>query len=127
MRGIRANITRKYNKYVNILSRLCYTLYTEKSEVRNALSSRNRKNYVFIAQNKTSYKWYKTLILAVFAGIFIAVASMLATVAGSGYDGVKAILIKAAVFPVGLILITLSGSELLPATVCSLLPRLAAT
>ncbi len=82
------------------------------------------KNYVFIAQNKTSYKWYKTLILAVFAGIFIAVASMLATVAGSGYDGVKAILIKATVFPVGLILITLSGSELFTGNCLLLAPAL---
>lgn len=78
-------------------------MYTQK-EVAN--------NYTLIAQNKTSAKWYQTLLLAVFAGAFIAVAGLTATIAGAAYEGIQATLVKAAVFPVGLILVVLTGSEL---------------
>ena len=69
-------------------------------------------NYKRTALTKTTAKWYRTLILAIFAGAFIAFAGALATIAGTADDGTKSTLIKAAVFPVGLILVVLTGSEL---------------
>ncbi len=82
------------------------------------------QNYVNIAQAKTSQKWYKMLVLAVFAGAFIALAGFTATVAGSAYDGIQSVLIKAAVFPVGLILVTLTASELFTGNCILLAPVL---
>ena len=69
-------------------------------------------NYVGIAKNKTSQAWYKSLILGVLAGAFIAFGGVVATVAGAGYTGVQAALVKGAVFPLGLILVVLCGAEL---------------
>ncbi len=69
-------------------------------------------NYKRTALIKTTAKWYRTLILAIFAGAFIAFAAALATIAGTASDGTKSTLIKAAVFPIGLILVVLTGSEL---------------
>lgn len=68
-------------------------------------------NYITAAQAKTTNPWYKILYLAVFAGAFIALAGALATVAGA-YAGSNAILIKGAVFPLGLMLVVLCGAEL---------------
>lgn len=70
------------------------------------------ENYITIAKTKTSLVWYRNLILAVLAGIFIAIAGVLATIAGSAYSDMQSTLIKASVFPIGLVLVTLAGSEL---------------
>lgn len=69
-------------------------------------------NYVGIAKAKTSAAWYKTLILAVLAGAFIALGGALATIAGSGFVGMQSNLVKGAVFPLGLILVVVCGAEL---------------
>lgn len=82
------------------------------------------KNYVNTAKSKTSLKWYENLTLAVLAGIFIALAGVLATVCGSGFSGTQSLLVKAAVFPLGLILVTLAGSELFTGNCLLLAPVL---
>lgn len=69
-------------------------------------------NYIGVAKGKTTNAWYKILILAVLAGGFIALGGAFATVAGSGFDGMQASLIKGAVFPLGLILVVICGAEL---------------
>ncbi len=69
-------------------------------------------NYINVAKAKTSMAWYKILILAVMAGIFIALGAALATIASAGLTGGTALLVKGAVFPLGLILVTLCGAEL---------------
>ncbi len=69
-------------------------------------------NYVGIAKGKTAQKWYVSFILGVLAGAFIAFGGALATVAGSGFAGIQAALIKGAVFPLGLILVVICGAEL---------------
>lgn len=69
-------------------------------------------NYVGVAKNKTTLVWYKILILAVLAGVFIALGAVLATIAGADFTGSQAALIKGAVFPLGLILVTICGAEL---------------
>ena len=81
-------------------------------------------NYKKTAEIKTSAKWYRTLILAALAGMFIALAGALATVAGTAGEGMKATLIKAAVFPAGLILVVLTGSELFTGNCLLLAPML---
>ncbi|MCM1042845.1 MAG: formate/nitrite transporter family protein [Corallococcus sp.] len=81
-------------------------------------------NYIDIAKSKTSAKWYKTLVLAVLAGMFIALAGALATVAGASVDAKASLLVKAAVFPLGLILVVLAGSELFTGNCLLLAPTL---
>ena len=68
------------------------------------------QNYVNIAQAKTAQKWYKTLILAVLAGAFIAFGAAVATAAGAYAS--NAPLVKGLVFPVGLVLVVVCGAEL---------------
>lgn len=70
------------------------------------------ENYIATAKAKTGTKWYKTLVLAVLAGVYIAFAAVLATTASAGFSGAPAALIKGAVFPVGLILVVVCGAEL---------------
>lgn len=69
-------------------------------------------NYISVARGKTCQAWYKTLLLAVLAGVFIAFGAVLATVAGACFSGTQAALIKGAVFPLGLILVSVCGAEL---------------
>lgn len=81
-------------------------------------------SYKTIAIVKASNKWYKTFILSILAGCFIALAGILATVAGAGFEGTQSTLIKAAVFPTGLILVVLTGSELFTGNCLLLSPTL---
>lgn len=69
-------------------------------------------NYIKVAQGKTAAKWYKTLLLAVFAGAFIAFGAVASTAASATFSGSAASILKAAVFPVGLILVVFFGAEL---------------
>ncbi len=66
--------------------------------------------YIKVAQGKASQKWYKTLILAVLAGAFIAFGAAVATAAGAKAN--NAALVKGLVFPVGLVLVVVCGAEL---------------
>lgn len=69
-------------------------------------------NYIGVAKGKTSNAWYKILVLAVLAGAFIALGGALATVAGAAVGGTTGSLVKGAVFPLGLMLVVVCGSEL---------------
>lgn len=69
-------------------------------------------NYVGIAKAKADAKWYKTLVLGILAGAFIALGAALSTVAGAYVGGTSAALVKGAVFPLGLILVVVCGAEL---------------
>ena len=82
------------------------------------------ENYIIVAKNKTSARWYKTLVLAVLAGAFIAFGAALSTAAASGRSGMDAALVKGAVFPVGLILVVVCGAELFTGNNLLLLPAL---
>ena len=68
-------------------------------------------NYIISAKEKTSAAWHRLFLLAVLAGAFIALAGALATVAGA-VASENALLIKGAVFPLGLMLVVVCGSEL---------------
>lgn len=69
------------------------------------------KNYITVANGKTSNAWHKILLLGVLAGAFIALGGAVATVAGACASE-NAILIKGAVFPLGLMLVVICGAEL---------------
>ncbi|MBO5866545.1 MAG: formate/nitrite transporter family protein, partial [Clostridia bacterium] len=69
-------------------------------------------NYVGIAQGKTNQSWSKTLILGIMAGMFISLGGMIAISASCHKTGVESAIIKGLVFPMGLILVVLCGSEL---------------
>ena len=69
-------------------------------------------NYITVAQNKTGAKWYKTLLLAVFAGAFIAFGAVASNISSATFSGSGASIAKAAVFPIGLTLVIFFGAEL---------------
>ena len=69
-------------------------------------------NYIAVARKKTDSKWYLTLLLAVYAGAFIAFGAVSSTAASATLSGSAASIAKAAVFPVGLILVVFFGAEL---------------
>ena len=69
-------------------------------------------NYITVAGKKTGAKWYITLLLAVYAGAFIALGGASSTFASATLSGSTASLAKAGVFPVGLILVVFFGAEL---------------
>lgn len=81
-------------------------------------------DYIEIAKVKTSAPWYRTLILAVMAGAFIALGGALATIAAAGLSGAQAALVKGAVFPLGLILVVVCGAELFTGNCLFSLPLL---
>lgn len=81
-------------------------------------------NYIGIAKSKTQQKWWKTFLLAVLAGAFIALGGVVSTVAASGFSGIQASLIKGAVFPLGLILVVICGAELFTGNCLLIAPAL---
>ena len=82
------------------------------------------QNYTTGAQNKTGAKWYNTLILAVFAGIFIAFGAVASNAASATFSGSAASVLKAAVFPIGLTLVVLFGAELFTGNCLLIAPAL---
>ena len=70
-------------------------------------------NYVATGVSKTKYPITKMLLLGILAGMFIALAGVGATIAPATVDSYSAAkLIGAAVFPAGLAMVLLAGSEL---------------
>lgn len=81
-------------------------------------------NYITVAKGKTAAKWYKTLLLAVFAGAFIAFGAVSSNAASATFSGSAASLLKAAVFPIGLTLVVLFGAELFTGNCLLLAPAI---
>lgn len=73
----------------------------------------NAKNFINVGKAKTSLKISKMFILAIFAGMFIAFAGVGFTVAGATIQNPSAAkLVGACIFPGGLAMVVLAGSEL---------------
>lgn len=68
-------------------------------------------NYIAAANGKVTNAWYKILLLAVLAGAFITLGGAIATVAGANAQS-DGMLVKGAVFPLGLMLVVICGAEL---------------
>lgn len=70
-------------------------------------------NYISIGESKTKYPVYKVIILAAFAGAFIALAAVGATVIGVTVESKSiAKFLGGLVFPTGLAMVLIAGSEL---------------
>ena len=82
-------------------------------------------NYISTGQKKVRMPVMKMLVLGIFAGMFIALASMGASAAASTIENVSvAKLISACIFPSGLAMVLIGGSELFTGNCLLLIPLL---
>ena len=71
------------------------------------------RNYVEIGIHKVRLSAFKMLVLGIFAGVFIGFAGIAATVGGATIENASlSRLISACLFPAGLAMVLISGSEL---------------
>ena len=70
------------------------------------------QNYISIGAGKTKLPISKMLILGILAGIFIALAGVAAIVSSATLSGSAAKILAGAVFPGGLAMVLIAGSEL---------------
>ena len=70
------------------------------------------KNYIAIGKGKATNGFWKLLILGMLAGAFIALAGVGATTAAVNIAGSAGKFVGACIFPVGLAMVLLAGSEL---------------
>ncbi len=83
------------------------------------------QNYVATGVAKTKYSIGRMLVLAILAGMFIAAAGVGATIASTTIASPSlAKLIGAAVFPVGLAMVLIAGSELFTGNALIIIPVL---
>lgn len=81
--------------------------------------------YVTIGTNKAKLPTAKMFVLAVFAGIFIAIAGASAAIASTTVpDPSTARLLNALIFPGGLVMVVLAGSELFTGNALLIIPLL---
>ena len=85
----------------------------------------NIENYLNTAKSKINNKPLKTFILAVLAGIFISLASVLSVVVSKSIENYStAKILSALVFPIGLILVILMKTELFTGNSLLIIPVL---
>lgn len=85
----------------------------------------NIENYLITANSKINNKPLKTFVLAVLAGIFISLASVLSVVVSKSIDNYSTSkLLSALVFPIGLILVILMKTELFTGNSLLVIPLL---
>ena len=85
----------------------------------------NISNYIEVAKGKINNKPIKTFILAIYAGIFIALAGILSTIVSlsiTSYSVSK--ILSALVFPIGLILVIIFKTELFTGNSLLVIPLL---
>ncbi len=83
------------------------------------------ENYMNTAKGKVNNKPLKTFVLAIYAGIFIALAGVLSTVASLSIDNYSvAKLLSGLVFPIGLILVIFMKTELFTGNSLLVIPLL---
>lgn len=81
--------------------------------------------YLAVGEAKASLSFWKTFVLAIFAGIFIAIAGVGATVAAATVASASvAKLISACIFPAGLLMVLIAGSELFTGNCLLIIPVL---
>lgn len=80
------------------------------------------QNYIAIGTAKTKMPISKMLILGILAGMFIAIAGIASTVASATLTGSIGKLLGAAVFPGGLAMVLIAGSELFTGNTIIVLP-----
>lgn len=81
--------------------------------------------YVTVGTNKAKLPPVKMFVLAIFAGVFIAIAGASATIASTTVpDPSTARLLNALIFPGGLVMVVLAGSELFTGNSLLIIPIL---
>lgn len=71
------------------------------------------RNYVEVSIHKTNLSAFKMIILGIFAGIFIGFAGIASTTASSTISNPSAAkLVGAVIFPAGMAMVLIAGSEL---------------
>lgn len=81
--------------------------------------------YVTVGTNKAKLPTSKMFVLAIFAGIFIAIAGASAAIASTTVpDASTSRLLNALIFPGGLVMVVLAGSELFTGNVLLIIPLL---
>ena len=71
------------------------------------------EKYVAVGKSKASLPVSRMFVLAIFAGMFISIAGASATIASSAVDNASiSRLINSLIFPAGLVMVVLAGSEL---------------
>jgi formate/nitrite transporter len=80
------------------------------------------QNYIAIGAGKTKLSVSKMLWLGILAGMFIAIAGVASTVASATLTGSVGKLLGAAVFPGGLAMVLIAGSELFTGNTMIILP-----
>ncbi len=80
------------------------------------------QNYIALGTAKTKLPVSKMLILGILAGMFIAIAGVASTVASATLTGSIGKLLGAAVFPGGLAMVLIAGSELFTGNTIIILP-----
>ncbi len=81
--------------------------------------------YVTVGTNKAKLSTAKMFVLAIFAGIFIAIAGASATIASATVaDPSTSRLLNALIFPGGLVMVVLAGSELFTGNSLLIIPLL---
>ena len=89
------------------------------------MSNMEIDNYLSVAKSKINNKKTKTLILAIFAGIFISLASVLSVVVSTTIDNYSiAKILSASVFPIGLVMVILMKTELFTGNSLLIIPFL---
>ena len=85
----------------------------------------NISNYIEIVKGKINNKFIKTLILAIYAGMFISLAGLLSTMVSYKVDNNSiAKILSGIVFPIGLILVILFKTELFTGNSLLIIPLL---
>ena len=82
------------------------------------------KNYIAIGKGKATMKISRMFVLAIMAGMFIAIAGAGASTASATLTGSVGRLVNACVFPAGLTLVILAGSELFTGNCLMIIPVL---
>lgn len=81
--------------------------------------------YVTVGTNKAKLPTAKMFVLAIFAGVFIAIAGASATIASATVpDPSTSRLLNALIFPGGLVMVVLAGSELFTGNCLLIIPLL---
>ncbi len=80
------------------------------------------QNYIALGTAKTKLPISKMLVLGILAGMFIAIAGVASTIASATLTGSVGKLIGAAVFPGGLAMVLIAGSELFTGNTIIILP-----
>ena len=81
-------------------------------------------NYIAIGKGKVNMPVAKMFVLGILAGMFIAVGGIASATAGAAFPGAAGKIVGACLFPGGLTMVLLAGSELFTGNCLLVIPLL---